>query len=103
MNEIDMEKANREITRWRVLQVLNVGRPLPVSEIIVLRTLQDIHLPITAHGLRREMDYLRDRKLIEIRDEESPTWSAELTRYGVDIVEYTLPCEPGIARPERWR
>jgi hypothetical protein len=27
---------------------------------------------------------------------------AELTRYGVDIVEYTIACEPGIARPKKW-
>lgn len=30
-------------------------------------------------------------------------WAAELTRYGVDIVEYTIGCEPGIARPPRNR
>lgn len=102
MHEIDLERAQREEARWRILRVLDAGRPLPVSESVIWRVLQDINLPITPHGLRRELDYLRDRKLITVMDEDQPTWSAELTRYGVDIVEYTIPCEAGIARPKKW-
>jgi len=97
-----MEKAQREEARWRILRALDAGRPRPVSETILLRTLQDIELPITPHGLRRELDYLRDRSLISIHGEETSTWTAELTRYGVDVVEYTINCEPGIARPRKW-
>lgn len=102
MHEIDMERANREEIRWRILRALDAGRPFPVSETIILRTLQDIDLPVTPHALRRELDYLRDRKLLTILGEDEPTWRAELTRYGVDIVEYTIPCEAGIARPKKW-
>lgn len=102
MHEIDINRANREEMRWRILRALDAGRPTPVSETIILRTLQDIELPVTPHALRRELDYLRDRKLITIRGEDEPTWLAELTRYGVDIVEYTIDCEPGIARPKKW-
>jgi hypothetical protein len=102
MHEIDLEKANREEARWRILRALDAGRPRPVSETIIFRTLQDIELPLTPHGLRRELDYLRDRGLILVTAEDSPTWLAELTRYGVDIVEYTIACEPGIARPKKW-
>ena len=29
-------------------------------------------------------------------------WFADLTRIGVDLAEYTIPCEPGIARPEKY-
>jgi hypothetical protein len=100
--EIDMEKVQREEARWRILCALNAGRPMPVSETIILRVLHDINLPITPIGLRRELDYLEDRKLIAITDKEGPTWSAELNHYGVDIVEYTLACLPGIARPKKW-
>lgn len=102
MNEVDLERAAREECRWRILKTLDAGRPVAVSETIVLRTLQDISLQLTPHGLRRELDYLADRDLIEITGKNSPTWCAELTRTGVDVVEYTIDCQPGIARPQKW-
>lgn len=102
MHEVDLEKAQREEIRWRILKTLDAGRPLPVVETIILRVLQDINLPATPSSLRRELDYLRDRTLIELHCEDCPTWTAELTRTGVDVVEYTVPCEPGIARPKKW-
>lgn len=102
MHEIDLEKAQREQTRWRILKVLDAGRPLPVSEIVILQVLQDAALPITPSALRRELDYLADRRLVELSGLGSPVWSADLTRYGVDVVEYTIDCLPGIARPTKW-
>lgn len=102
MHEVDLERAQREELRWRVLKTLDAGRPLPVSETIILRTLQDIRLPVTPNGLRRELDYLADRELIAIDGRNSPVWLAELTRVGVDVVEYTVDCDPGIARPRKW-
>lgn len=102
MNEVDLDRAQREEARWRILRALDAGRPLPVSETIILRTLQDIRLPMTPHGLRRELDYLETRELIEITGRAEPTWCAHLTRIGVDVVEYTVECDPGIARPPKW-
>jgi hypothetical protein len=99
---IDLERAQREEIRWRILKVLDAGRPLPVSESLILRTLQDVSLPVTAAVLRRELDYLEDRKLVTIASRTGPVWSAELTHYGVDLVEYTIDCFPGIARPAKW-
>lgn len=100
--DIDMERAQREEARWRILRALDAGRPGAVSEMIIFRVLKDIKLSITPKGLRRELDYLRDRELIKILDEDGPVWSAELTRTGVDVVEYTVTCDPGIARPRKW-
>lgn len=102
MNEIDLEKAHREEIRWRILKVLDAGRPLPVPETLILTTLHDVSMPVSPHGLRRELDYLEDRKLVTIVGRNSPTWIAELAHYGVDIVEYTTECFPGIARPKKW-
>lgn len=102
MHEIDLEKAQREQTRWRILKVLDAGRPLPVSEVVILQVLQDAALPITPSALRRELDYLEDRKLVILSGRDSPVWSGELTHYGVDVVEYTIECLPGIARPVKW-
>ncbi len=103
MNEIDLEKARREEMRWRILKVLDAGRPLPVAETLILTTLQDVSLPVSPHGLRRELDYLADRKLIIVQGRDTPTWQACLTHYGVDLVEYSVDCFPGIARPKRWQ
>ena len=102
MHEVDLDKAHREQARWRILKVLDAGRPEPVGETIILQVLQDASLPITPHGLRRELDYLADRRLVTIRGRNAPVWSAELTHFGVDIVEYTIDCLPGISRPKKW-
>jgi len=103
MHGIDLEKAQREQTRWRILKVLDAGRPLPVSEVVILQVLQDTALPITVSMLRRELDYLEDRKLVILHGRtKSPVWAAELTHFGVDIVEYTVDCFAGIARPPKW-
>lgn len=103
MSDIDLAKAHRETVRWRVLCVLQAGRPMPVGEDLVLQVLQDSSLAITPHELRRELDYLENRKLVEIHGKHGPTWSAELTHQGVDLVEYTTAeVYPGIARPKKW-
>lgn len=102
MSEIDLERHQREVMRWRILVVLDAGRPAPVFEDLILRALHDVDLPVTPHGLRRELDYLSDRKLVELRGKDSPTWRAQLTHYGVDLVEYTTDVLPGIARPRKW-
>lgn len=102
MNEIDIERANREEIRWRILRVLDAGRPVPTSETIVLRALHDVRLTVTPAGLRRELGYLDQRELIRIHDRDEATWSAELTRHGIDFVECSIDAQPGIARPKKW-
>lgn len=103
MHDIDLEKACREEARWRILYTLDRGRPEPVAENLILRCLSDIKLAFTPSGLRRELAYLEVRELIHIigRGEDDDIWLAELTRVGIDMVEYTVPCDPGIARPVR--
>lgn len=95
----EIERAQRETMRWRVLKILDAGRPVAMSESIVLTALSDAKFQVTLVALRRELDYLENRKLIEITGRDTSTWSAELTHYGVDLVEYAIPCNPGIARP----
>lgn len=102
MNDVDLERAHRETVRWRILKTLDAGRPLPVSETVILRTLEDTHNRVTPHSLRRELDYLATRELIALSGRDGPIWSAQLTRAGIDIVDYTVDCQPGIARPAKW-
>lgn len=99
---MDAEKARIEVLRWRILQTLDAGRPYPVSEDIIMKTVSGDDMPISPRELRRELDYLEDRKLITLSGKDTPFWSADLTHHGVDVVEYTVECLPGIARPPKY-
>ena len=98
----DLEKARREQARWLILQTLDSARPIGTNEGIVLAALRELIHDLTQHELRRELDYLKDRNLVQLSQLETPAWFAELTRYGVDVVEYTLDVHPGIARPPKY-
>lgn len=98
---LDLEKSRRETTRWHILQVLDQARPIGANETLVLTVLRDLTSDITQVELRRELQYLADRQLIDI-DKSQGTWTAKIRRHGVDIVEYTVDVEPGIARPEKY-
>ena len=102
MHEIDLDKAQREETRWRILRALDAGSPSAVAETVLYRALADIDLPLTPHGLRRELDYLRDCGLVTLECEETPTWMASMTAQGVNVVEYATPAPAGISRPKKW-
>jgi hypothetical protein len=99
---IDIEKVKREQLRWLILETLNSARPIGANEGLILQVVNDVQGAVTALELRRELDYLADRELVEVRGKDSPVWHAELTRHGVDVVEYTVTCDPGIARPQKY-
>lgn len=97
----DMEKARRETNRWLILQCLNCSRPIGAGEALLMSALSDT-VQITQLELRTELDYLQERELVTITGRDTHQWQAKLTRIGVDLVEYTIPCEPGIARPQKY-
>jgi len=99
---IDLEQKNREEARWRMLRVVDAGRPIAVSEQIIWRVLADIKLSLSLNAVRRELAYLRDLGLLELESEETETWFAKLTANGVDVVEYNFPSPAGIARPRKY-
>lgn len=99
---IDPEKARRENLRWYILLTLNSARPLGTSEAVVLSTIQGIVPDCTMRELRNELDYLDHRELVVLKGKGGPCWHAELTRVGIDVVEYTVDCNPGIARPTKY-
>jgi hypothetical protein len=99
---IDQTKVRRESMRWLILLTLNNARPIGAYEELVLATLQAMYQDATPMELRRELDYLADRGLVELRKEPSGRWFADLTRDGTDVAEYTVECDPGIARPPKY-
>ena len=66
---IDLEQKNREEARWRMLRVVDAGRPIAVSEQIIWRVLADIKLSLSLNTVRRELAYLRDLGLLELEGE----------------------------------
>lgn len=98
---IDLQKHRREHIRWILLRALDWARPEGTSEVVLLSTMQALYTDCTQREIRRELDYLEDRRLVEISERHTGTWWANLARYGVDIVEYSVECEPGIARPPK--
>lgn len=101
-NPIDYARLRREALRWLILLTLNNARPVGAFEAVVLSVAQSEYPDATPLELRREMDYLHDRQLVKIDKQPTGKWFAELTRHGVDVAEYTVTCEPGIARPVKY-
>lgn len=95
-----MRRARSESIRWFLLVALNVARPAGTGTPILMSVIQASYTDATEQEVRRELDYLEDRKLVSITRDPLDRWQCELTHYGVDIVEYTRECFPGIARPK---
>jgi len=98
----DMPKIRRENIRWQILLTLNNARPIGAYERIVLSVIQAEYPDATQNEIRRECEYLYGRDLIKVDKRPDGRWFIEIARYGVDIVEYTVVLEPGIARPEKY-
>ena len=102
VTEFDMSKARRESMRWLILLTLNNARPLGAYEQLILTVARAEYPNATELEIRKELRYLADRVLVAIKEEPTGKWRCELTRHGVDLAEYTVDCQPGIARPEKY-
>ncbi len=83
--------------RWRILRILNISRPIGVSESLINMVLNDQNFNAGLSELRRELDYLEKKQLVKILT--YPTWIIELTATGIDVVEGNVECPAGITRP----
>ncbi|MGV2287285.1 hypothetical protein AAHK20_01105 [Trinickia sp. YCB016] len=95
-------KTRRESLRWYLLLTVYNSRPEAVPEDIVQVTMRSIYPDVTSIEVRLELDYLAARALVRLHKSPSGRWWSDLTHHGIDIVEYTVDCAPGIARPIRY-
>ena len=49
--------------------------------------------------LQLHLDYLEEREMVRIDKDPMDRWTVDLTRTGIDFVEYTIDAQPGISRP----
>lgn len=99
---LDNQKIRRETMRWNILGALNLGRPIACYGELILATVRAIFHDATEKELLSELEYLASRDLIKLTKQPTGRYFAELTRWGVDVVEYTVDCEAGIGRPEKY-
>lgn len=95
----DLDRIHRESIRWQILNTVNKSRPYTVAETFVRDVLRSILPDVTPHEIRKELDYLEHRELLEIDRTPHGAWYVDITRRGVDVAEYTVECSAGIARP----
>ena len=94
-----VDKKHLPAVRWEILRTLDVGGHLGATETMLLSVVGAAFITADRQLVRDEMHYLEDRKLISVERHEIDPWRAVLTRHGRDLVDYQIPCEPGIRRP----
>lgn len=97
--QVIVAKVRRETMRWLILNTVNISRPQGMYTEALLPIIQSVYPDATHLEIRRELDYLEERELVSIEKDPLDRWFVNLKRYGIEVVEYTCPCDPGIARP----
>ena len=97
-------RARREQLRRLMLYVLSQFPQVGCNEVslnYMVGAVEGLER-LTRDELRAAMMYLHERELIRLEHGDHIVhWHGKLTRVGFDIVEYVVPCEPGIARPPK--
>jgi len=99
MNSVQMAQVRRGAMRWHLLAAINLSRPQGMYTTGLLPIIQAVYPDATELEIRRELDYLEERELVKISKDPLDRWMVELARFGIDVAEYTVACEPGISRP----
>lgn len=94
------KRARRETMRWLLLVTINLWRPTDAMVSSLRPVIVGVYPDATDMEILRELDYLVERDLLSMRTDPLGQSRVKMERYGMDIVEYTVDCEPGIARPQ---
>jgi hypothetical protein len=99
MNTMQLAQIRRGAIRWHLIAAINISRPHGINTPALLPIIQSVYQDASEHEIRRELDYLEERNLVKIARDPLDNWAVDLTRYGIDVAEYTVDCEPGLSRP----
>ena len=99
MHSPEMLRLRREAIRWHLLSAIDVSRPVGIYTEALLTIVQSVYPDATHQEIRRNLDYLEERQMCKIDKDPMDRWFVDLTRTGIEFVEYTIDAQPGIARP----
>ena len=110
-----MKVARQAYERGQILQILsqNRGSEIPIEFVLLLRTLDTLGSAMSAQDLRNRLQYLADKGYVQLRrnrdlpgfrpdrmargvDRPDDIVSVKLTARGTDLVEGTIPADPGV-------
>lgn len=99
---VDVLKSRRESMRWHLLNALDKARPIGALDILLLDIIRCIYADATNNELHAQLDYLHSHHFVELEKRPDGHWHAKLNHNGIDVVEYTIDCPVGIARPAKY-
>ncbi len=95
-----LELARVKMIRYRILKVLDAGRPYPVGEGLLVEVLVDADLNVTQNEIRKALQYLEDKGYLKLKQPDNAAhWEARLLPQGVDYLENPSHDDSGITRP----
>jgi hypothetical protein len=94
-------KARRELMRWQLLVSLHIAAPYGMNATALKPIISATYPDVTDVEIKRHLEYLKERALIYCSTDPLGNLFAKLDRYGFDVAEYTVECDPGIARPSK--
>ncbi|AFU47315.1 phage-like protein [Acidovorax sp. KKS102] len=97
---IDMAKTRREDMRWHLLSAINLSRPAGIYTEPLLAIVRAVYPDATHQEVRVNLDYLEEREMVRISKDPVDRWTVDLTRTGIDFVEYNIDAQPGVSRPK---
>ena len=96
---IDYAKIRRESIRWHLLTAVNISRPAGIYTEPLLEIVRSVSPAATHQAIRVHLDYLEAREMVRLAKDPLDRWMVDLTRTGIDFVEYSIDPQPGVARP----
>lgn len=97
---IDFAKTRREDMRWHLLSAINLSRPVGIYTEPLLAIVRAVYPDATHQEVRINLDYLEEREMVRITKDQLDRWMVDLTRTGIDFVEYNIDAQPGVSRPK---
>ena len=97
---IDLVKTRREDMRWHLLSAINLSRPVGIYTEPLLAIVRAVYPDATHQEVRVHLDYLEEREMVRISKDPMDRWTVDLTRTGIDFVEYNIDAQPGVSRPK---
>lgn len=97
---IDMAKTRREDMRWHLISAINLSRPAGIYTEPLLAIVRAVYPDATHQEVRVNLDYLEEREMVRISKDPLDRWMVDLTRTGIDFVEYNIDAQPGVSRPK---